>query len=266
MLWRYSVENYLTERILRLENGVLPHIGVAEGDVNPYVIISGSPARITQFSQKLERARQMGSERGILLYSGFYCGIPVTVAATGMGSPSVAMVVEELIAAGGKVFIRAGSCASIHRDAHIGSLIIATGAVRDEGTSPYYAPLMYPAVADFNVTRALIEAANAQCDSYFLGIIRSTDSFYEGERKVDIIETWRQRNVLAFEMEAAALFTISSVTNCYSGAIVVPGSNLITGTSTYRGQQVHDFAQGVERMITISLDALVLLSKYLQIS
>jgi uridine phosphorylase len=199
------------------------------------------------------------------MYSGYYCGIPVTVAATGMGSPSVAMIVEELIAAGGKVFIRAGSCASIQSEAHIGSLIIATAAVRDEGTSPYYAPLMYPAVADFNVTRALIEAADAQCHPYFLGIIRSTDSFYEGERKIEIIETWRQRNALAFEMEASALFTLSSISKCYSGAILVPGSNLITGSSTYQGQQVQEFTQGVERMITVSLDALILLSNRLRI-
>lgn len=255
------MESYLTERILRSRDGTLPHMGVkGDGDVAPYVLLSGNPARVERMKERLTQAQRMGSERGYVVYTGVYKGTPVTVASSGMGCPSMEMSLIELAAAGGSTFIRTGSCASIKADAGVGTLIIAIAAVRDEGTSPYYAPAIYPAVADHNVVTALCQAAESCNESYNLGIIRTTDSFYEGERKAEIIDKWRERSVIAFEMESAALFTIASVMGNRSGTILVPGANLITGRSTYLGQDVERYRDGVNKMITVSLEAIAVLA------
>lgn len=253
--------NYLTERYLRLDDGRLPHMGVkGKGDVAPYVLLSGNPARVERMKEYLSDCESVGSERGYLVYTGRYKGVKVTAASSGMGSPSAAVALEELAVAGGTTFIRTGSCASINIDADLGSLIIATGAVRDEGTSPYYAPTIYPAVADHHVVASLCKAAENNEHPYHLGIIRSTDSFYEGERKADIIEQWRKCRVLAFEMESAALFTAANVLGLRAGAICVPGSNLLNGKSTYKGHNIAQYQTGIRNMIHIALEAIVLLS------
>jgi uridine phosphorylase len=255
------MDNYLTERYLRLDDGSLPHMGVkGKGDVAPYVLLSGNPARVERTKDYLTDCERVSSERGYLVYTGRYKEVKVTVASSGMGSPSIAVALEELAVTGGTTFIRTGSCASIDIDADVGSLIIATGAVRDEGTSPYYAPTIYPAVADHHVVAALCQAAEDHENSYHLGLIRSTDSFYEGERKIGIIKQWQKCRVLAFEMESAALFTVAGVLGLRSGAICVPGSNLLNGKSTYQGHNIEQFNTGINHMIRIALEAIVLLS------
>jgi uridine phosphorylase len=255
------MKKYLTKRFLRLPDNTLPHMGVkGDGDVAPYVLLSGNPARVYIMKDFLEDVHQIGSERGAVVFTGIYQGVLVTVASTGMGCPSLAISLEELAAAGGKTFIRTGSCASISEDINIGDLIVAIASVRDEGTSSYYAPTIFPAVANYYVTRSICEVLDQKGESYHLGVIRSTDSFYEGERKEEVIEFWHQRSVLAFEMEASGLFTISTVLGLRSGAILVPGSNLITGVATYQGQEVEASKTGVEKMIIIALEALVTLA------
>ena len=251
---------YLTERMLKLEDGTLPHTGIKPGDVAPLVITSGNPKRVERMKDHLTDPKVFGAERGAVVITGKYKDTLVTLASTGMGCPSLAMHVEELAFAGGKVFIRAGSCASLQEDINLGDLIIATGAVRDEGTSPYYAPDIYPAVADPDVVEALRRSAEA-CDvDYRIGIIRSTDSFYEGERKTEIIELWQRLNVLAFEMESSALFTISNVLGLKSGSVLVPGSNLITQHSTYQGMDIEMYQKGVQDMSLVALEAMRLLA------
>ncbi|MCL4561923.1 MAG: nucleoside phosphorylase [Chloroflexi bacterium] len=252
---------YLTERILYRPDGSMPHMGVKEGDVAPYVLISGSPGRVLVMKDKLQDARAFGSDRGAVVYTGTYKGVPVTVASTGMGGPSLAIAVEELAVTGGKVFIRTGSCASIQENIPVGDLIVATASVRDEGTSDYYAPKAYPSVADVSVIQALCQAMDNSHTPYHLGLIRSSDSFYEGERKAEIIDTWRPRNVLAFEMEASALFTIANVRGFRSGCIIYTGSSLALGLSPIRGESVEARDRGVARMIAAALDAVVLLAQ-----
>ena len=122
------------------------------------------------------------------------------------------------------------------RDIPIGDVVIGTAGVRDEGLSHTYAPPIYPAIADPDVVAALRATAEAEGTPYHLGLVRSTDSFYEGERKVEIIDQWRELRVLVFEMESSALFTVAMVRGLRGGSILVPGSNLVTGQkSTYQG-------------------------------
>lgn len=253
------MSEYLTERFLRLPDGTLPHTGVkGGGDVAPYVLLSGDPARVEKIKNRLDRSQEVGSKRGYRVYTGTYGEVPVTVATSGVGAPSIAITIEELAIAGGKVFIRVGSCASISPDVDIGDVIIGIAGVRDEGLSHNYAPGIYPAVADPEVVSMLRKAAEVEGTKPHIGLVRSTDSFYEGERKVEIIDRWRLLNVIAFEMEASALFTVALVLGLRSGCVLVPGSNLVAGQkSTYQGKRMEQYSRGIESAITIALEAIV---------
>lgn len=256
------MSKYLTEKFIRRPDGSVPHMGVKDGDVAPYVLLSGSPSRVLVTKDRLQDVRSFGNpDRGAVIFTGTYKGVPVTAASTGMGGPSLAIAVEELAQVGGKVFIRTGSCASIQENISVGDLVVATASVRDEGTSDFYAPKSYPAVADPSVVQALCQALDNSETPYHLGLIRTSDSFYEGERDAEIIDTWRPRNVLIFEMEASALFTIANVRGFRSGCIVYTGSALALGISPIRGEAVEARNLGVERMITAGLEAVVLLAQ-----
>lgn len=254
------MDNYLTERYLRLPDGTLPHLGVTgQGDVAPFVILVGNPERLERIKPRLDSVELVGDKRGYVVWTGRYRGVPITLASSGLGAPSLAITVEELALTGAKVFLRVGSCASIQPEIPVGDLIIATGAVRDEGTSHNYAPGIYPAIAHPDVVAALRTSADREGARYHLGLIRSTDSFYEGERKQEIIDKWRLLRVAAFEMESSAMFTIASIWGCLAGSILVPGSNLITRQSTYQGNHTEPYKSGIETAITIALAAIGLL-------
>lgn len=172
-----------------------------------------------------------------------------------MGSPSLAIAVEELAACGARTFLRVGSCAAIDEGLAIGDLSIAHAAVRDEGTSAYYAPHIFPAAGSPRVLSALLAAAADLAFPISVGITRSTDSFYEGERKAEIIERWRALGVVTFEMETSALFTIAAALRCEAGSILCVGSNLVTGEATYRGEATDRYREGQDRMLRVALRA-----------
>ncbi len=248
------MENYLLDRYLQLPDGALPHLQVRPGEVTPAAILCGSPRRVERASLLLQNARRLTGDRGYPIYVGGYRGAAITVASSGLGCPSIAVAAEELAAAGARWLIRAGSCASISPDLPIGSLLIAAAAVPDEGTSRCYGSdgsLVPPDPELTEVLRAAAESLGAPAQA---GTIRSTDSFYEGERKREIIDRWRDEGVSAFDMESSALFTVARALGCSAAAILVPGSNLVLGTSTYQGVEVAAFQQGEEAMIRVALE------------
>ncbi len=110
-------------------------------------------------------------------------------------------------------------------------------------------------MASPRVVSALTAAARRAGTSVQIGMTRSTDSFYEGERKSEIIDLWRSLGVMTFEMETSALFTIASARGWEAGSIVVAGSNLVSGESTYQGDRLEEFRTGQERMLVIALSA-----------
>jgi uridine phosphorylase len=246
---------WLTTRYMRLPDGTFPHLGVREGDVAPVVLLSGSPERVELLAGMLDDSRKVGDRRGYAVFTGTYRGAPVSVATSGLGSPSVSIAVEELGVCGGRTFIRVGSCASISARMPVGGVAIAHAAVCDEGTSRYYAPANYPPVATPRVVQALSAAAEAAGLDAPVGLTRSTDSFYEGERTVAIIEQWRTKGVLAFEMETSCLFTVAGVMGWEAGSIICAGSNLLSGEATYQGDGVEAFAAGQASMLEVSLAA-----------
>lgn len=214
------------------------HIACARGDVGRYVFLPGDPGRVPRIASFLDDARPIASNREYVTYSGWLDGVPVSVCSTGIGSPSAAIALEELAAIGADTFVRVGRSGGLQPHLAVGSVVVATGAVRDEGTSRAYLPLEFPAVADLDVANALVAAAAALGLSHAHGIIESKDAFYAEVRpeSMPIAEETRNRwlayrraGVLASEMEAAALFTIAAARKVRAGCVVQISDNQFAG-------------------------------------
>ena len=210
---------------------VMYHIKMKEGDVGRYVFLPGDPFRTDAIAGFLDDATLVAHNREHKSWTGFLDGVKVSVTSTGMGCPSTAIALEELIKIGADTFIRigtAGPVCDISKDPSWDGAI-CTAAVRDEGTTTHYIPIEYPAVADRHVVAALAEAAGKRGLKYLEGITQSKDSFYgevdpDGQpaasRLKERWEAWKRGNVVASEMEAAAIFVISSIRGKRAGAIM----------------------------------------------
>lgn len=207
------------------------HIALKKGEVGRYVLLPGDPFRTDLIAASLDHAVLVAHNREHKTWTGTLDGEMVSVTSTGMGCPSTAIAVEELIRCGADTFIRVGTCGRVCDRAMDETLdgAIATAAVRDEGTTRQYIPIEYPAVADRKVLNALTGAAHTLGYRFIEGISHSKDSFY-GEVEPQTMplqgmlesrwEAWKKGNVVCSEMEAAALFVISSVRSCRAGAIL----------------------------------------------
>ncbi len=199
--------------------GVQYHLHIKEGDVGRYVILPGDPKRVPLIAKHFDDAKQVADSREYVTYTGFLDGEKVSVTSTGIGGPSASIAMEELYKCGSDTFIRMGTCGGIALPVMGGDVVIATGAVRMEGTSREYAPIEFPAVASFEVVQALAEAANMLGKRSHIGVVQCKDSFY-GQHdpaimpvSYDLInkwEAWKRLGVLASEMESAALFVVAA--------------------------------------------------------
>ncbi len=257
-----DTSGWLTERYLRLPDGSFPHLGIRVGEVAAVALLSGSPERVEMMAGMLDGAEQVGDRRGYAVFTGFLDGARLTVATSGVGSPSMAIATEELAACGASCFIRVGSCAALSPRMPVGGIAVATGAVSDEGTSRYYAPGNFPPVASHRVTAALVAAAARHGTPVEVGLTRSTDSFYEGERTVEVIGRWKNLGVLAFEMETSCLFTVAAALGCEAGSVLCAGSDLLTGEATYLGQRLDEYAAGRQAMLELALAAAADLARH----
>ena len=201
------------------ENGIQYHIGLKQGYVGKYVILPGDPKRCAKIAELFEDAHLVADHREFTTYTGYLDGEKVSVTSTGIGGPSAAIAMEELVRCGAEVFIRVGTCGGIRTDVKSGDLVIATGAVRMEGTSREYAPIEYPAVADLEVANALVAAAKELGFTYHTGVVQCKDAFYgqhEPERMpvsyelLNKWEAWKRLGCKASEMESAALFIVAA--------------------------------------------------------
>ena len=186
-----------------------------------YVLLPGDPGRVAKTALHIDPdARQLGSHREYTTYLGRLEDHSFLVCSTGIGGPGTAVALEELAAIGLKYFVRIGTTGAIQSFIGVPSLIISLGAVRLDGTSTHYAPIEYPAVADFELTNAIVQAARELQIEHHIGVTASSDSFYPGQERYDSfsryviqrfqgsLREWRQLNVLNYEMEAATLFTV----------------------------------------------------------
>jgi uridine phosphorylase len=205
------------------------HIRCKPGDVGEAVLLPGDPGRSEAIAQLFERPRLIARNREYATYTGELDGRPISVCSTGIGSPSTAIAVEELAAVGARTFIRVGTTGSIQSNVRFSDLVIATAAVRDEGTTPSYVPLAYPAVADVQLVHAMSEAASRLGHRAHPGIVRSHDSLYTDlhaslmPRRVELAEAlqvWHRSRVLCNDMETSAIFIICALRGLRGGSIL----------------------------------------------
>ena len=207
--------------------GIQYHLHIKKGDVGRYVILPGDPKRCQKIASYFDNPTFIADSREYVTYSGYLDGEKVSVTSTGIGGPSASIAMEELHACGADTFIRMGTCGGIALPVKGGEVVIATGAIRNEGTSREYAPIEFPAVANFDIVQALEEAATQLKISHHIGIVQCKDAFYgqhSPETKpvsYDLLnkwEAWKRLNVLASEMESAALFVVASYLNVRCGS------------------------------------------------
>jgi uridine phosphorylase len=237
------------------------HIRCQPGDVGAIVLLPGDPARVVRIAKYLKDAREVASNREFLTYAGWYEGVRISATSTGIGCPSAAIAVEELANIGARLFIRVGSTGALQDDMGIGDLVIATGAMKGEGTSRFYAPETLPAVPDLEVTKALVDAARElateQGFRVHVGLVASDDAFY-GETPEYIEELHRLR-VLSVEMEASAIFTVCHMRGLLGGMIAAVSGNLHTGEVVYE-EDNQKLIIGWEHEIQVALRAVKKLS------
>lgn len=225
------------------------HIQVAKGEIGRYVLLPGDPKRCAKIAKYLDDPVQIADSREYVTYTGTVDGIKVSVCSTGIGGPSAAIAMEELVNCGADTFIRVGTCGGMQQQVLSGDLVIATGAVRMEGTGQEYAPLEYPAVSDFEVLKALEEAAGKLSMRRHIGVVHCKDAFY-GQHNPELLpqssillqkwDAYMKMGCLASEMESAALFIVSNYRKVRCGTVLLVMANQTRAKLGLDNPIVHD--------------------------
>lgn len=231
------------------------HIQVANGEVGRYVILPGDPKRCKKIAQYFEDLVMIADNREFITYTGTLDGVKVSVTSTGIGGPSAAIAMEELARCGADTFVRIGTCGGIQPEVKSGDIVVATGAVRMEGTSKEYAPIEYPAVADLMVVNALVSAAKEKDCEFYTGVVQSKDAFYgqhepemmpAGYELINKWEAWKKLGCLASEMETAALYIVAAKLHVRAGACFLVMANQEREKLGLENLVVHDTDMAVQ--------------------
>lgn len=237
------------------------HTGVGPEDIGQYVIMPGDPKRCAKIAEHFDDARLVADVREYVTYTGYLDGVKVSVTSTGIGGPSAAIAIEELSKCGAHTFIRIGTCGGMQEEVMGGDVVIATGAVRMEGTSREYAPIEYPAVADVNIVNALMAAAREQEVRHHVGVVQCKDSFF-GQHEPEVMpvnyelenkwNAWLRMGCLASEMESAALFIAGLFLRVRVGSCFLVVANQERAKKGLPNQQAHD----TEIAVKVAVEAL----------
>jgi uridine phosphorylase len=237
------------------------HLAVGPGDVGRYVFLPGDPGRCARIAARFDDAREVARNREYTTWTGRLDGTEVSVTSTGIGGPSAAIAMEELVQLGAHTFIRIGTSGAMQPDIPSGTLAVVNAAIRDEGTTRHYVPEDFPAVADFQVTHALVEAATSAGVPHRVGVAQSKDSFYGqhdpgrmpvAERLGERWAAWVGAGAICSEMEAAALFVVASVLRVRAGAVMT--MQALDGSAA--PTQDVDGAQALDRAIDVAVAAM----------
>jgi len=207
----------------------------------------------------METTRFTGENRGFFICTGIYKKVEVSVCSTGIGGPSASIVLEELIKLNAETFIRVGSAGGRQPDIPIGTPVIITAAYRGDGTSTYYLPAEFPAVADWGITNALVHAARQSKIDYRMGIGYTRDAFYARDKHLD--ELLKDAGVVAAEQEAATLFVVGSLRHAKVGAIAATDSNIWLSKQPTTSQKDALLRQGEAQSISVALEAIKILAE-----
>ncbi len=237
------------------------HIGVGKGEVGKYVILPGDPKRCKLIASYFDNPVFVADSREYVTYTGELDGVKVSVTSTGIGGPSASIAMEELVQCGADTFIRVGTCGGMDLDVIGGDAVIATGAIRFEGTSKEYAPIEFPAVANLDVVNALVHGAEKLNRRYHAGIVQCKDAFY-GQHKPEELpnhgellrkwDAWLRCGAIASEMESAALFVVASYLRVRCGSVFLAVANQERAKAGLSNDQVHDTSGAIE----IAIEAL----------
>jgi uridine phosphorylase len=234
------------------------HVGLMAGEVGAYVLVPGDPFRTKVIAEHLEGAEEKAWSREFRTFTGHVAGVPVSTCSSGIGGPSMAIAVEELGELGVHTFLRVGTCGGAQPGIHLGDLVIATGAVRSEGTPDGYVPREYPAIASHDVVTACLEAARAAGVPHHLGVIRSVDALYSdllpermprpSELRAEL-EMWARAGVVANDMESSTLMVVSALRGWRSGVLLLCVDELGAG------EIEHIDPAYMHRMLDVAVDA-----------
>lgn len=248
------------------EEGLQYHLQIRKGDVGRYVILPGDPGRCEKIAAYFDHPKKIAQNREYVTYTGFLDGEKVSVTSTGIGGPSAAIAMEELVKSGADTFLRVGTCGGIDLEVKGGDLVAATGAIRMEGTSREYAPIEFPAVSDLEVANAVVQAAKNLGYTCHAGVVQSKDSFYGqhdpqlmpvGYELLNKWEAWKRLGCKASEMESAALFIVAAHLHVRCGAAFLVMGNQERQAKGLENIIVHD----TEAAVKTAVEALRILIK-----
>ncbi len=234
-----------------------PHLLVDDGDVHDIALVPGDPGRVDRIASHCDHAETVAENREYKLVNATYADRELTICSTGIGCPSAAIALEELAAVGVETVIRVGTTGALQAALEIGDMVVATGAAKNEGTTKRYESVEYPAVPDYHTLSALVDAAEANDETVHVGPIATDDAFY-AETEAYVAD-WEAANLLAVEMEAAAIFSLARRKGLAAGAICTVDGNLVKGTQ--KGTDTEDTElpekakNNVGRAIDIALEA-----------
>lgn len=243
---------------------IQPHIMCGVGDIAKYVLLPGDPKRVERIASFFDETCKVADYRGFVSYTGKIDNVPISVCSTGIGCPTAAIALEELIKIGAETFIRVGTTGALQPHINMGDIVVATAAVRMDGTTKSYLPIEYPAIADLDVVSALLQASRKLNKKVHRGIVLTSDAFYCDNPEP--VATFMKANVLSIEMECSTIFTIAGSRGLRAGAILAVDCNLAKGIKKGEfepGEKTGELDERVQRAITdetkIAIEAVKLL-------
>jgi uridine phosphorylase len=233
------------------------HVGLTQDEVGAYVLVPGDPFRTKLIAEHLEGAEEKAWSREFRTFTGHVGDTLVSTCSSGIGGPSMAIALEELGELGVHTFLRVGTCGAAQPGIRLGDLVIATGAVRSEGTPDGYVPREYPAIASHDVVTACLEAAEAAGVPYHLGVIRSVDALYSDllpdrmprphELRAEL-EMWARARIVANDMESSTLMVVSALRGWRAGVLLLCVDELGAG------EIQHQDPAYMHRMLDVAVD------------
>lgn len=248
------------------EVGLQYHIQTRPGEVGKYVILPGDPKRCAKIAKHFDDPKLIADSREYVTYTGYLDGEKVSVSSTGIGGPSASIAMEELVKCGADTFVRVGTCGGMELDMIGGDVVVATGAIRMEGTSKEYAPIEFPAIADLDITNALVGASKKLGLTCHTGVVQCKDAFY-GQHNPETMpvsyelqnkwEAWKRLGCKASEMESAALFIVASHLRVRCGSTFLVMANQERAALGLENPIVHD----TEAAIKVAIEGIRTLIK-----
>lgn len=239
----------------------LPLLRARVSDLADRALVVGDPGRAARVAERLDDVRQLAANREYHVYAGSYRGVPITVASHGVGAAGAAVCFEELARGGVTRIIRSGTAGGMQPDVVDGAIVVATGAVREDGVSHQLVPTPFPAIATPSLTLALQAAAEQSGLDVHSGVVVTGDMFYPSDVITGVdLPMWQRAGVVAVEMEAAALFVIAALHGIETGAVfAIDGNPLAAKDESMDGYDPYRevVTRAVDGALTAALDALI---------